>query len=136
MSDDFGDLIEDVVTSLRAEFTQAQQERETKQLLSEYDRIVKENKITKDEDIALNELSERFPWNHKTTFSQYITDLLDFHRSKAAPKIKEKQTQNLRKRPAGLASETNEDESAAPPKKLSLEEAVSKAARELLKKKG
>jgi hypothetical protein len=128
------EIIESSVGSLREEFETREQKREAERYAREYEQVTAKLKITDQEAGEISKLVDKFPYSGKVSLEEYLTDLTDLYRGKVAKskgdvERRQKQQQNLEKRPKTLGVEASEDRTRKGSAKITPKEAVEAALR-------
>ena len=138
LSDKLGDALEEALASerekIRSEFLSLEQQRAQRELMNDYNKFLSENKVSDDEAGALNKLVDEFPPSGNIPLDKYLGRLLKMHRLEAAEATqdiakRQRQKENLSRRPESAGIESNEDRIKRGSRVISAKEAVEAALR-------
>jgi hypothetical protein len=133
IADKLGDALEEVIQGevgkIEKRLEEAENQRQVRQFEQDYNAIIVKEKVSNEEAIALEKLVDKYPWNGKIPLSEYLPDLIEMHRSKAAKvskasETKERQQKNIERQTRTQGVESNEDRIKSGSSKISAREAV------------
>ena len=138
LSEKLGDAFEEVMASetkkVREEFLSIEQSRTQRELANEYNQFLSENKVSDEEAGAISKLVDEIPPTGNIPLPKYLGRLLKMHRSEVAEEKaelakKQRQKENLQRRPESAGIEGNEERISRGSRIVSAREAVEAAAR-------
>lgn len=138
LADKLGDALEEAFTvetgKVRAEVLSVEQNRAQRELVTEYNVFLTENKVSESEAGELNKLVDEIPPTGNIPLSRYLGRLLRMHRAevaeaKAETAKKQRQKENLQRRPEAAGIEGNEERIVRGSRNISAREAVEAAVR-------
>jgi hypothetical protein len=134
IANELGEALETILAereeAIRKEFMEIEARRAAKEFEREYNSVIRDLKVTEEEAGELMKLVQKFPWNGETPLREYLTELTEFHRSKAA-RVAKQQT-SIKQRPKAVSAEANEEAfKTVPNKPMTPREAVEFAIRQL-----
>ncbi|MGQ9845882.1 MAG: hypothetical protein ACUVQP_00055 [Bacteroidales bacterium] len=136
---EFADLIQSVIDERTEQIKNELRELETRRAAAEfsreYQKAIEELNITDEEAGALIELVDKFPYSGKQPVYDYLSELVEYHRMKAARKAASdnKRRTNLSQKPKTISSAAANEDNFTAPKISSAKEAVEFALRSLQK---
>lgn len=138
LSEKLGDALEEAMSNetqrVRDELLALEQQRSQRELVNDYNKFLSENKVDDAEAGALSKLVDEFPPSGNIPLEKYLGRLLKMHRLEAAETKAEiakrqRQKENLSRRPESVGMESNEDRISKGSRTISPREAVEAALR-------